>query len=246
MATSYSGKILLNPILNDPNGDGMKFFRLDKVIINQDQWTYDESDGTYVFLIQSYQRPTVLRIFNPSTNADVLADCEEVPGENDFNKIRIRSISDDPLALELLYKYSDLDDDGNPTDDSFFPVTKSDLVRFADGESLEMKYRNGDLSNNALDPVFRESKFVLKVRDADFAENRGTYVLTIQSGTHKLGNGVVVRSVLQADVNGQLSQQTKDIDISLHDPADDSGTTVTIVSPNPFNGYVILEKEDLP
>ena len=232
--SEYSGKLTISQVTKSPNS--LANYALDTVKITKDNWEHDTTNDIYTFTINQNKKSSVVSIFNTDTKKEVLADVCYI---ND-NTIKILSIHNDNITVTIARNET-------PTvssdSDIFHPETDSNSVKFADGETLETKYLNGDLSKfMSTNP--NTVRYVKEVEDDTFIEDKGKYDIVINGSEHQLGLNVVVSVIMKRNPDTGIFTQATDGVISINNnKAYNEGTTVIITFDQKFTGFIVLQKE---
>ncbi len=232
----YSGKLAVSELTRSKSC--LAYYELETVNITSNQWTHDTQNDVYTFTIKQYKKPIVTSIYNTDTKVTVLVDVYYV---ND-NTIKISAIHNDNITLTLIQNEIP---ENTSNSDIFYPATKGNVVTFTDGETLETKYLNGDLSKfSPTNPNLSSIRYVKKIRNDTFIENKGKYSIVIRGSEHQLGLNVVVSVVMKQDPDTGIYTQTNDGVISIdNNKTYNEGTTVIITFDSKFTGFIVLQKE---
>lgn len=232
--SEYAGKLTISQVTKSP--DSLSNYTLDTVKITKDNWQHDTVNDIYTFTITEDKKSNVVSIFNTDTKTEVLADVSYV---ND-NTIKISSIHNDDITVTIARNET-------PTvssdSDIFHPETGSNSVKFSDGETLEEKYLNGNLSKfMATNP--NTIRYVKEVEDSTFIEDNGKYDIVINGTEHQLGLNVIVSVIMKRNQDTGIFTQATDGVISINNSKSyNEGTTVIITFDKKFTGFIVLQKE---
>lgn len=232
----YTGKIEISP--SQRSDKSLSYYAVDNIEIKSTDWTHNITDDVYTYEIDSLQKPTVSEIRDADTKKTVMVDVDYL----DDNKIRLSSIYNDHLIITVIYNLVP----ANLSDaDIFYPATKDKAVTFTDGETLEMKYLNGDLTKfSQTNPNLSSIRYVKQIKEDTFIENKGKYSIVIYGSEHKLGLNVVVSVIMKQDPDTKVYTQINDGVISIdNNKTYTEGTTVIITFNSKFTGFIVLQKE---
>ena len=232
----YTGKIEINPL--QKSDKSLSYYAFADIEIKETDWKYDTVNNIYTYKITTLNKPIVSDIKDYTTKKSVMVDVNY----NDDNTITLSSIHND----HVIATFVDYVPDTKLSDaDIFYPATKDKAVTFTDGETLETKYLNGDLTKfSQTNPNLSSIRYVKKIKEDTFIENKGKYSIVIYGKEHKLGLNVVVGTILKEDPNTKVFTQITDGTITIdNNKTQSEGTTIILTFDTKFIGYIVLQKE---
>lgn len=230
------GNIQISPSQKSPHS--LTFYSADDVKIETSAWKFDSTKKIYTYTLTGYTDAVVTAIRDTNTKKTVLVDVDY----KDSNNIVLTAIHNDAITITVFHS-SIINDLSNS--DTFYPSTKDSVVKFSDGETLEMKYINGDLSKFApTNPNLSSLRYIKKVKEDTFIENKGKYSIVIYGKEHKLGLNVVVGTILKEDPDTKIFTQVIGGTITIdNNKTQNEGATVILTFDTKFIGYIIIQKE---
>lgn len=236
LLAEYTGNIQISASQKSPHS--LTFYSADDINIETSSWKYNATKHIYTYTLTGYKDAVVTAIRDTNTRQTLLVDVEY----KDDDTILFMSINNDAITATILHS-SILDNLSNS--DTFYPATKGNVVKFSDGETLEMKYINGDLSKfSPTNPNLSSLRYIKKVKEDTFIENKGKYSIVIYGKEHKLGLNVVVGTILKEDPNTKVFTQITDGTITIdNNKTQSEGTTIILTFDTKFIGYIVLQKE---
>lgn len=230
------GNIQISPSQKSPHS--LTFYSADDVKIETSAWKFDSTKKIYTYTLTGYTDAVVTAIRDTNTKKTVLVDVDY----KDSNNVVLTAIHNDAITITVFH--SSITNDLSNSD-TFYPSTKDSVVKFSDGETLEMKYINGDLSKFApTNPNLSSLRYIKKVKEDTFIENKGKYSIVIYGKEHKLGLNVVVGTILKEDPDTKIFTQVMDGTITIdNNKTQSEGATVILTLDTKFIGYIVLQKE---
>lgn len=230
------GNIQISPSQKSPHS--LTFYSADDVKIETSAWKFDSTKKIYTYTLTGYTDAVVTAIRDTNTKKTVLVDVDY----KDSNNVVLTAIHNDAITITVFH--SSITNDLSNSD-TFYPSTKDSVVKFSDGETLEMKYINGDLSKFApTNPNLSSLRYIKKVKEDTFIENKGKYSIVIYGKEHKLGLNVVVGTILKEDPDTKIFTQVMDGTITIdNNKTQSEGATVILTFDTKFIGYIVLQKE---
>lgn len=232
----YMGNIQISPSQRSPRS--MTFYSADDVKIETSAWKFDYTKKIYTYTLTGYTDAVVTAIRDTDTKKTVLVDVDY----KDSDSVVLSAIHNDAITVTVFHnsvigKLAD--------SDIFYPSTKGSIVKFSDGETLEMKYINGDLSKfSPTNPNLSSLRYIKKVKEDTFIENKGKYSIVIYGKEHKLGLNVVVGTILKEDPDTKIFTQVMDGTITIdNNKTQREGATIILTFDTKFIGYIVLQKE---
>lgn len=234
MSQSYNGKLLLDQALL--NKDSLTYFAHNTIEIKKEDWAKN-IDGGYFFYSFPYIKNFIPIHTTNVLNKDVLVEFQRT---EDGKNIKVSAISDDSLKIEYIHK---VDYTSKNSSAEFNPITKSSLVLFNDGETLEMKYQSGNLGHGG---NRKKSKYTKHVHKGSFISNGTEYKIMIHGEEHNLGGYVSVSKVIKKLGNFTYEQlENADYKVEIITPEFAySNSTICVTTKEPFEGYIICEQEN--
>ena len=232
----YTGKIEISSL--QKSDKSLSYYAFADIEIKETDWKYDTVNNIYTYKITTLNKPIVSDIKDYTTKKSVMVDVNY----NDDNTITLSSIHND----HVIATFVDYVPDTKLSDaDIFYPATKDKAVTFTDGETLETKYLNGDLTKfSQTNPNLSSIRYVKKIKEDTFIENKGKYSVVINGSEHKLGLNVVVSVIMKQEPDTKLYTQINDGIISIdNNKTYREGTTIVIMFDNKFTGFIVLQKE---
>lgn len=232
----YTGKIEISSL--QKSDKSLSYYAFADVEIKETDWKYDTVNNIYTYKITTLNKPIVSDIKDYTTKKSVMVDVNY----NDDNTITLSSIHND----HVIATFVDYVPDTKLSDaDIFYPATKDKAVTFTDGETLEMKYLNGDLTKfSQTNPNLSSIRYVKQIKEDTFIENKGKYSIVINGSEHKLGLNVVVSVIMKQNPDTKLYTQINDGIISIdNNKTYREGTTIVIMFDSKFTGFIVLQKE---
>lgn len=232
----YTGKIEISSL--QKSDKSLSYYAFADVEIKETDWKYDTVNNIYTYKITTLNKPIVSDIKDYTTKKSVMVDVNY----NDDNTITLSSIHND----HVIATFVDYVPDTKLSDaDIFYPATKDKAVTFTDGETLEMKYLNGDLTKfSQTNPNLSSIRYVKQIKEDTFIENKGKYSVVINGSEHKLGLNVVVSVIMKQDPDTKVYTQINDGVISIdNNKTYTEGTTVIVTFNSKFTGFIVLQKE---
>ena len=230
------GNIQISPSQKSPHS--LTFYSADDVKIETSAWKFDSTKKIYIYTLTGYTDAVVTAIRDTNTKKTILVDVDY----KDSNNVVLSAIHNDAITITVFH--SSITNDLSNSD-TFYPSTKDSVVKFSDGETLEMKYINGDLSKFAPTNLNLSSlRYIKKVKEDTFIENKGKYSIVIYGKEHKLGLNVVVGTILKEDPDTKIFTQVMDGTITIdNNKTQNEGATIILTFDTKFIGYIILQKE---
>ena len=232
----YTGKIEISPL--QKSDKSLSYYAFADVEIKETDWKYDTVNNIYTYKITTLNKPIVSDIKDYTTKKSVMVDVNY----NDDNTITLSSIHND----HVIATFVDYVPDTKLSDaDIFYPATKDKAVTFTDGETLEMKYLNGDLTKfSQTNPNLSSIRYVKQIKEDTFIENKGKYSIVIYGSEHKLGLNVIVSVIMKQDPDTKVYTQINDGVILIdNNKTYTEGTTVIVTFNSKFTGFIVLQKE---
>ena len=232
----YTGNIQITASQKSPHS--LTFYSADNINIEMSAWKYNAAKQVYVYTLTGYKNAVVTAIRDTNTKQTLLVDVDY----KDDNTILFTAIHNDAITATILH--SSIIDNLSDSD-TFYPTTKGSVVKFSDGETLEMKYINGDLSKfSPANPNLSSLRYIKKIKEDTFIENKGKYSIVIYGKEHKLGLNVVVGTILKEDLDTKIFTQIMDGTITIdNNKTQSEGATIILTFDTKFIGYIVLQKE---
>lgn len=232
----YMGNIQILPSQKSPHS--LTFYIADDIKIETSAWKFDSTKKIYTYTLTGYTDAVVTAIRDTNTKKTVLVDVDY----KDNNNIVLAAIHNDAITITVFH--SSITNDLSNSD-TFYPSTKDSVVKFSDGETLEMKYINGDLNKfSPTNPNLSSLRYIKKVKEDTFIENKGKYSIVIYGKEHKLGLNVVVGTILKEDPDTKIFTQVMDGTITIdNNKTQNEGATIILTFDTKFIGYIVLQKE---
>lgn len=230
------GNIQISSSQKSPHS--LTFYSADDVKIETSAWKFDSTKKIYTYTLTGYTDAVVTAIRDTDTKKTVLVDVDY----KDSNNVVLTAIHNDAITITIFH--SSITNDLSNSD-TFYPSTKDSVVKFSDGETLEMKYINGDLSKfSPTNPNLSSLRYIKKIKKDTFIENKGKYSIVIYGKEHKLGLNVVVGTILKEDPNTKVFTQIMDGTITIdNNKTQSEGATIILTFDTKFIGYIVLQKE---
>lgn len=234
--TEYTGNIQITASQKSPHS--LTFYSADNINIEMSAWKYNAAKQVYVYTLTGYKDAVVTAIRDTNTKQTLLVDVDY----KDDNTILFTAIHNDAITATILH--SSIIDNLSDSD-TFYPTTKGSVVKFSDGETLETKYINGDLSKfSPANPNLSSLRYIKKIKEDTFIENKGKYSIVIYGKEHKLGLNVVVGTILKEDLDTKIFTQIMDGTITIdNNKTQSEGATIILTFDTKFIGYIVLQKE---
>ena len=232
----YTGKIEISSL--QKSDKSLSYYAFADIEIKETDWKYDTVNNIYTYKITTLNKPIVSDIKDYTTKKSVMVDVNY----NDDNTITLSSIHND----HVIATFVDYVPDTKLSDaDIFYPATKDKAVTFTDGETLETKYLNGDLTKfSQTNPNLSSIRYVKKIKEDTFIENKGKYSVVINGSEHKLGLNVIVSVIMKQDPDTKVYTQINDGVILIdNNKTYTEGTTVIVTFNSKFTGFIVLQKE---
>ena len=232
----YTGNIQITASQKSPHS--LTFYSADNINIEISAWKYNAAKQVYVYTLTGYKDAVVTAIRDTNTKQTLLVDVDY----KDDNTVLFTAIHNDAITATILH--SSIIDNLSDSD-TFYPTTKGSVVKFSDGETLETKYINGDLSKfSPANPNLSSLRYIKKIKEDTFIENKGKYSIVIYGKEHKLGLNVVVGTILKEDLDTKIFTQMMDGTITIdNNKAQSEGATIILTFDTKFIGYIVLQKE---
>ena len=232
----YTGNIQITASQKSPHS--LTFYSADNINIEISAWKYNAAKQVYVYTLTGYKDAVVTAIRDTNTKQTLLVDVDY----KDDNTILFTAIHNDAITATILH--SSIIDNLSDSD-TFYPTTKGSVVKFSDGETLETKYINGDLSKfSPANPNLSSLRYIKKIKEDTFIENKGKYSIVIYGKEHKLGLNVVVGTILKEDLDTKIFTQIMDGTITIdNNKTQSEGATIILTFDTKFIGYIVLQKE---
>lgn len=232
----YTGNIQITASQKSPHS--LTFYSADNINIEMSAWKYNAAKQVYVYTLTGYKDAVVTAIRDTNTKQTLLVDVDY----KDDNTILFTAIHNDAITATILH--SSIIDNLSDSD-TFYPTTKGSVVKFSDGETLETKYINGDLSKfSPANPNLSSLRYIKKIKEDTFIENKGKYSIVIYGKEHKLGLNVVVGTILKEDLDTKIFTQIMDGTITIdNNKTQSEGATIILTFDTKFIGYIVLQKE---
>jgi hypothetical protein len=232
----YTGNIQITASQKSPHS--LTFYSADNINIEMSAWKYNAAKQVYVYTLTGYKDAVVTAIRDTNTKQTLLVDVDY----KDDNTILFTAIHNDAITATILH--SSIIDNLSDSD-TFYPTTKGSVVKFSDGETLETKYINGDLSKfSPANPNLSSLRYIKKIKEDTFIENKGKYSIVIYGKEHKLGLNVVVGTILKEDLDTKIFTQIMDGTITIdNNKTQSEGATIILTFDTKFIGYIVLHKE---
>lgn len=232
----YTGNIQITASQKSPHS--LTFYSADNINIEISAWKYNAAKQVYVYTLTGYKDAVVTAIRDTNTKQTLLVDVDY----KDDNTVLFTAIHNDAITATILH--SSIIDNLSDSD-TFYPTTKGSVVKFSDGETLETKYINGDLSKfSPANPNLSSLRYIKKIKEDTFIENKGKYSIVIYGKEHKLGLNVVVGTILKEDLDTKIFTQIMDGTITIdNNKTQSEGATIILTFDTKFIGYIVLQKE---
>lgn len=232
----YTGNIQITASQKSPHS--LTFYSADNINIEISAWKYNAAKQVYVYTLTGYKDAVVTAIRDTNTKQTLLVDVNY----KDDNTVLFTAIHNDAITATILH--SSIIDNLSDSD-TFYPTTKGSVVKFSDGETLETKYINGDLSKfSPANPNLSSLRYIKKIKEDTFIENKGKYSIVIYGKEHKLGLNVVVGTILKEDLDTKIFTQMMDGTITIdNNKTQSEGATIILTFDTKFIGYIVLQKE---
>lgn len=232
MDKEYSGRIRLNMLINST--ESLAQFRIQSIDIPVEWFIQNvEEEYFYYDFAGDYDDVVFLNAYRQDTQEEVLVDVMYLS----TSRLRIRTLDATPLTIYFICR-GNTDTKYEESQSVFYPQTKTDMVMFKDGTTLEDMYQNNLLYRNSHQDEAEKWRYCKIVDEHTFIENRGSYILEISPDEHKLGDSITVTDVLRTDTDGYTTDNKNNVTIRIAENG-----TVQISSGINFIGYIIIEKK---